>query len=184
MKSSDFVLYLVHASGGNIQGRTLLQKRSFFVGELCHIDLGFDAHYYGPYSAEVDNAVGELKSLGFIDEANIGFGVARGGFEMKRYDYRLTHDGTEVVEFLKRSHAEDYKSISQSVQRIADAGNPDYVELSIAAKAYFILTKRRKPMSRAELVREAQKFDWIIDAVSLDRAVTFLEQLGLAKSNH
>jgi len=184
MKSSDFVLYLLHASGGNIQGRTLLQKRSFFVGELCHIDMGFDAHYYGPYSAEIDNSVSELRSLGFIDEANIGFGVARGGFEMKRYDYRLTNDGREVVDFLRGSHSEDYNRISAGVQRIANAGDPDYMELSIAAKAYFILKKRRKPMSRAELAREAQKFDWVIDAASLDRAVTFLEQMGLTKSSH
>ncbi len=184
MKTSDFVLYLVHAWGESIQGRTLLQKRAFFVCELCHIDLGFDAHYYGPYSADLDNGVSELKSLGFIDEANIGFGVARGGFEMKRYDYRLTDDGREVVEFLRQSHHADYERISTGVRRVVDAGDPNYVELSIAAKAYFILTKRRKPMSRSELVREAQKFDWIIDSASLDRAVTFLEQLGLTKSNH
>lgn len=184
MKISDFVLYLVHASGEHIQGRTLLQKRSFFVGELCDLDLGFDAHYYGPYSAELDNAVGELKSLGFIDEANIGFGVARGGFEMKRYDYRLTDDGREIVELLRRSHPERYKRISESVQKIVNAGDPGYLELSIAAKAYFILRKKGKPMSRPELVREAQKFDWIIDTESLNRAVTFLEKLELAKSNH
>ena len=179
MKTPHFVLCLIDACGGSVQGRTLLQKRAFFVGELSSLELDFNAHYYGPFSAQIDSAVSQLKSLGFLDEAPIGFGVARGGFEMKRYDYRITEDGREVVEMLKEQSSDDYKRISQTLEMIRAAGDPDYVELSIAAKAYFILKEGSRPMSRDELLREAERFDWSIAAGSLDRAVDFLERLKM-----
>lgn len=181
MKTAHFVLCLIDVCGGSIQGRTLLQKRAFFVSELSDVELDFEAHYYGPFSAQIDSAVSQLKSLGFVDEAPIGFGIARGGFEMKRYDYRITEDGKEVVEVLREQSSDEYDQISKAFERIRAAGNPDYIELSIAAKAYFILKKGSKPMSRNELAHEAERFDWSITAHSLDGAIDFLEHLKLVK---
>jgi len=71
--------------------------------------------------------------------------------------------------------------VADAVRRIRDAGNPDYMELSIAAKAYFILRKQNKGMTSAEMLKEAQKFNWNIPEQSLGRAATFLSMLGLTK---
>jgi len=178
MKTPHFVLCLIDACGGSIQGRTLLQKRAFFVSELSDLELDFQAHYYGPFSAQIDSAISQLKSLGFLDEAPVGFGVG-GGFEIKRYDYRITQDGQEIVEMLKEQSSDEYKEIAKAFETIRAAGNLDYVELSIAAKAYFILKRGSRPMSRNELVREAERFDWSISTHPLDRAINFLERLKL-----
>ena len=64
MNSTDFLLSVIAAFGGRVDGRTLLQKRAYFVSLLSDIDpgLNFDAHYYGPYSATVDNTLGRLES--------------------------------------------------------------------------------------------------------------------------
>jgi len=178
MKPTDFILSLIDASGGNIQGRTLLQKRAYFISiplELTEA-LGFDAHYYGPYSAVIDNAVTQLKSLGFVDEANIGFGVARDGFEMKRYDYRLTPDGRQVVDLVKKENPGEYALILGTLAKIADA---EYLELSIAAKAYYIIKKSGRGLSRMEIIKEAERFDWKIDPKKLEKAVDFLDELSL-----
>jgi len=182
MTALDFVLSVIAGFGGQVRGRTLLQKRAYFVSQLSgvDIDLSYDAHYYGPYSAAVDNSVVRLKSLGFLLEENIGFGVASGGFEVKRYDYRITEDGNRILEALKVK--EDYRKIEGACGAILKAGDPNYFVLSIAAKADFILGKRGKAMTRTEIIREAEKFDWDIQEGSLRSAVDFLERLGLVQT--
>jgi hypothetical protein len=178
----DFVMSLIAGFGGRIQGRTLLQKRAYFVAQLSGvpIDLGYDAHYYGPYSAIVDNSIVRLKSLGFLAEENVGFGVASKGFEIKRYDYRVTEDGKTILASLERK--EEYGRIERACIAILEAGDPNYFVLSIAAKADFILGKRGKAMTRKEIIREAEKFDWDIQEGSLGSAVDFLEKLSLVQT--
>ncbi len=182
MTGVDFVLSLIAGFGGRIQGRTLLQKRAYFVAQLSgvSIDLGFDAHYYGPYSPVVDNSIVRLKSLGFLVEENIGFGVVSGGFEIKRYDYRVTEDGKKILGSLEAR--QDFKKIERACIAILEAGDPSYMVLSIATKADFILGKRGKAMTKAEIIREAEKFDWNIQEGALAKAVDFLGKLGVVQS--
>jgi len=180
MNTSQFVLSLIAASGGNLQGRTLLQKKGYFASLLTGIpvNLGYQAHYYGPYSATIDGTLTQLKNLGFVEEASTGFGVVSGGFEMRRYDYCLTNDGWKILEPLLESA--EYKRIEEAVHKIRDAGEPNYMELSIAAKAFYILQKQGKGMSGTELLTEAKNFNWNISPESLGRAVEFLKRVDLA----
>jgi hypothetical protein len=178
----DFVLSVIAGFGDQIQGRTLLQKRVYFVARLSgvSINLGYDAHFYGPYSPIVDNSVARLKSLGFLAEESIGFGVVSSGFEVRRYDYRITPDGRRILESLKCT--DDYARLEKACKSIVEAGDPNYFVLSIAAKADFILGKRGKAMTRAEIMREAQRFDWHIQGEDLNNAVEFLENVGLIRT--
>lgn len=180
MNASQFLLCVIHACGDRVRGRTLLQKKAFFVSVLMGIPdtFRYEAHYYGPYSATIDGTLTQLKNLGFVEEASTGFGIVSGGFEMRRYDYCLTDDGKKVLEPLRK--APDYPLIEKAVGQIRNAGEPDYVELSIAAKAFFILRKQKKPMTGAELLKEARKFNWNIPERSLGSAVDFLKRVGLA----
>lgn len=182
MNSIQFVLALLDASGGHLQGRTLLQKKAYFVSLLSGVDpgLGFNAHYYGPYSSVLDSTVTQLKNLGFVGEDSTGFGIYSEGFELRRYDYTLTADGKKLASALRSS--KEYEKLARSVEQIKKAGDPNYLELSIAAKAYFILHRRNKPMSNVEIRREAEKFNWNIQPNSLERAVRFLQQVDLTES--
>lgn len=179
MNATDFLISLIDASGGGIQGRTLLQKRAYFVELLTdvNVELGFDAHFYGPYSAVIDNTITHLKNLSFLEEGSTAYGVSQTGFEMKRYDYRLTPDGRKIAVKLREN--EDYIKVKSAVERLTQAGNPNYMELSIAAKAYHILKGRKEEMSKHEIIREARKFDWNIESTSLESGVSFLEKLGV-----
>ena len=182
MRPTDFILSLIDASGGTIAGRTLLQKRAFFVTELIGEDFGlkFDAHYYGPYSPTVEGTATQLKNLGFLQESSTGFGIISDGFEMRRYDYALTDDGRYLVKRLRETP--EYHEISDAMSRILSAGNPNYMELSIAAKAYFLLKKKAgKGMSFRDLIQEAEKYSWNISKESVVRAINFLKSIELAK---
>jgi uncharacterized protein YwgA len=180
MNPSQFVLSLIRAFGGEISGRTLLQKRAYFVSMLSGLplDLGYQAHYYGPYSATLDGTLTQMKNLGFVEEGSTGFGTS-GGFEMRRYDYSLTEDGDRVLQ--RFAEDREYQAIEAAAKKIQNAGNPDYVELSIAAKAFYILQKQKKPMTAAELLKEATKFNWNIPEHSLKGAIRFLTSVGLTK---
>ena len=181
MRPTDFLLCLIDASDGEIEGRTLLQKRVFFVTQLLGQDFGlkFDAHYYGPYSATVEGTATQLKNLGFLKESNTGFGILKEGFEVRRYDYSLTNDGKVLVEKLRNTP--EYENIKQATDQIREAGNPNYMELSIAAKAYFLLRKKEgSGMSVGELKKEAEKYNWNISKDSITRAIAFLKSTGLA----
>jgi uncharacterized protein YwgA len=37
-----------------MRGRTLLQKKLYFVSALSREDFGYEPHYYGPYSTVVE----------------------------------------------------------------------------------------------------------------------------------
>lgn len=181
MNTTDFVLCLMEACGGEVPGRTLLQKRAFFVRELLagHAPVKFVAHYYGPFAPEVDSAVGQLKALGFLDESARGFGADASGFELKRYDYRLTEDGRKVASALRAHLPNEFSRILGAVQRIREAGDPGYFELSIAAKVLFILKSQGKPLGKDEVKGAAERLNWKITTDSMEKAVSFLQRLDL-----
>jgi hypothetical protein len=96
---------------------------------------------------------------------------------MKRYDYKLTPDGQRISARLRETA--EYEKIREIVTKMLQAGNPSYMELSIAAKAFFILRNKKETLSKQEIIREAQKFDWNIQPASLATAVSFLDRLGV-----
>ncbi len=70
MNTYDFVQLALYSLGGEIKGRTKLQKTIYFLAITSGADpheFGFGPHFYGPYSEEVADAVDRLKSLGFVD---------------------------------------------------------------------------------------------------------------------
>ena len=76
----------------------------------------------------------------------------------------------------------DYRRIQRAVDSIQQPGEPNYVVLSIAAKAYFILERKGVPMSVREIQREAERFNWDIGSDSLRNAVSYLERLNLTRT--
>ena len=172
MKAADFVLSLIDAFEGHVKGRSLLQKRAYFVSVLTGVesDIGFLTHYSGPYSATVDNAVSRLKSLRLLNQSEI----APSRFEIKRYEYRLTNEGIKAAAALKQS--QEYGAVANACQAVVKA---DELTLSIAARAHFTLKKRGQAMSSSHIAREAQRYNSTMKKASLDAAVQFISQLKL-----
>lgn len=182
MNTYDFVHLTLMAMGGEIQGRTQLQKTVYFLGVITRRlqGLGYRPHFYGPYSAEVADAIDQLKSLGFVDQNVATAGTCdAAGFEIARYDYKLNSQGKAVAELKKRAHPEEWKQIEKAAALLKRARKVDYVKLSIAAKTYFMLGEKVGNATDAELAELAPKFGWSVTQQQIDEAATYLKSLGL-----
>jgi uncharacterized protein YwgA len=177
----DVVLLAYKAFGGTMHGRTILQKRVYFLSVCLREDLGYEAHYYGPYSGEVATANAEMKSLGFLVEFPLGYGVDRRGFEMARYDCKLTEAGSRLAEKKSAANPQLWERIEGASKIIIDAGNLNYMELSIAAKVYYILIHLKRKATLADISEMLPRFGWSVSKEELQKAALFLEKTGLVK---
>ncbi len=181
MQPFDFVLLAYDAFDGEIKGSTNFQKKIYFLSiMLGRDDLGYDAHYYGPYSALIAGVNRHLKSLGFVEERVASGGIHdQRGFEVARHDFELTDDGKTIVQSLKKRNASEAERIREAAKKLKDLGDVDYVQLSIAAKAYFLLSQADTSLSHGELVEKARQFKWNVGESDIERAVDSLSKLGL-----
>ena len=175
----DVLLLAYRAFDGSMKGKTLLQKRIYFLSVMLGAELGYDAHYYGPYSEEVASANTELKSLGYLSEMASPFGVDQRGFEMARYDYKLTEAGIRLADKKAAKMPKMTAAITQAANVITEAGNLDYMELSIAAKAYYVLTKLNGKATKEDIAGMLPKFGWNVSNEQLEKATAFLERSHL-----
>ncbi len=179
----DFVHLALLAVGGEIKGKTKLQKTVYFLGVLTDsVDqLGYRAHYFGPYSQEVANACSRLCSLGFVDQNVRGGGtVGESGFEVARYDFRLTDTGHAVAELKARKYAELQKGLQGATEKLREAGEINYIKMSIAAKIVY-MRERKKRATEDELVKVAQRFGWNVTQEEVRKAGQYLQKLDLVE---
>jgi len=181
LSPEELILMILDIAGGRMAGKTLLQKRAFFVCRTLGLSGVFRAHYYGPFSPAIDHAIGRAKAVGFIQEEMQGFGkVDRVGFEWRRYDYSLTTDGRKVLAEIKKQAPRQFTQIQECLRRMEEAGdNGDYVSLSIAAKTYFIVTQNHPAASVQEIQSAANKLGWSIQPQEADKATMFLKKMNL-----
>jgi hypothetical protein len=181
MKTRHVLAILLHASGNSISSKTKIQKEMYFLSKLLDEDFAFRAHYYGPYSPVVEQALDELIGAGFLGVKREVYGLDyQRGFEMKRFDYHLTPSGEKLAEELEEQYSSEVSTISEFVEKMEAVGNPDYLDLSVAAKVYFILDKQGGKMAIDEIKKEAREFDWQINEDDVSKAVDILKQLEFA----
>jgi len=190
IEKDDLLLLIYSAFSGKISGRTKLQKVIYFIG--CKLDLdnmynfnklGYGAHYFGPYSGEMDNLNAQLDALGFLRESRCHTGrLDEKGFEICRFDYHLTKDGESLAKKAQKNFPDHWKAISSAAKIINDS-NLNYVELSIAAKAYFLLNKKGGKATVEQIVKAARPFGWEIEPEAVERVSDFLVALGLISKN-
>jgi uncharacterized protein YwgA len=181
MKTYDFVHLVLNAAGGHIEGRTKLQKMVYFAGVLTknEPELGYRAHFYGPYSSEVAAAVDKLRALNFLQQTVAGGGLLdRRGFEVARFDYQLTDDGKLIAEEKAKADPDTWKLIKAAVNRLVKSDSNDYVKLSIAAKAFFLRRTAGKPTSE-DLTKISRHFGWDVSQDEYDQALDWLKSIRL-----
>jgi len=181
MKTRDFVVLAYGAFGGEIRGKTNLQKKVYFLGVGLgrESDLGYRPHYYGPYSAAVAEANSELRSMGYLSECSTSWGSDNRGFEVARYDYALTEDGLRLLEKKKQENPDLFERLRAFAEVMSAAGELSYWELSIAAKAYFILKNAGAQIGPEEIQAAALKLGWEVRKEEIQKACVFLERVGL-----
>jgi len=180
MKIRHLILMLLKASGDRIESKTKLQKEIYFISLLLGRNLEFKAHYYGPYSFNVEQGLDELIGAGFINMKRDVFGIdMERGFEVKRYEFYLTASGKKFVKILEKENSNEYKKIKEFVNKLKEIRNPDYISLSIAAKTYFILNKEGEHLSKSQIIDKANKLGWDISKNDINVAIDILKKLDL-----
>jgi uncharacterized protein YwgA len=180
MDTYDFVQLALLAMGGEIKGKTKLQKTMYFLGLLTDRldDLGYRPHFYGPYSEDVADAVNRLKSVGFVDQTSAGGGSTDElGFEFRRYDYRLTEEGNAIALAKSEKHPEVWERIDRAAKTLKGAEDRNYMQLSVAAKTHFML--KTNSATERDLVKLAHKFGWTVTEGQAKEAAKYLQKLGL-----
>jgi len=184
MNAYDFTHLSLLALGGSIEGRTKLQKTIYFLGILTENldDLGYRAHFYGPYSDDVAAAVNRLKSLGFVQQTSLHTGaMGEGGFEISRQDYQLTDEGKSIAQQKADNSPAAWNKIQNAVKHLRSAGEIGYMRMSVAAKTYFMLRGSQKATT-SELAEAAKRLGWNPTKIEINESVRFLEKLGLVRS--
>jgi len=181
MKARHIVLMLLSALGGKIESKTKLYKELYFISLTLNKDLGFKPHYYGPYSPEVELGIDELVGAGFVNMNREVYGQDREkGFEFKKYDFSLTESGEKFVRNLKVNSPKEYDQINDFVRKLQEIGDPDYLSLSLSAKAYYILKQEGEGgMTREQIKEKAKTFKWDVSENDINTAVDILKKLGL-----
>jgi uncharacterized protein YwgA len=181
MNLEQIILLLIDYSGGEFRGKTLLQKQIYFLSLFLKKDFGYKAHYYGPYSQNVDDNLIKLKSIGFLAENTLFYGISdNSGFEVKGFNYSLTENGKKVLSKYKLDNADEVKKIERILNKLKKSENfQDYFALSIAAKAFYIVREKGR-ISRQEIKNIATEYGWNnIRQESIDNAVNFLHDIKL-----
>ncbi len=182
MTPYDFIHLVLLAVGEEIRGRTKLQKTVYFLGILTGNldDLAYRPHFYGPYSDAVASAVNRLKALGFVQESSLHTGMVNSeGFEIARHDFQLTEEGCKIANQKATQNPAAWQKIKRAVDLFKKGGDIDYMQMSVAAKAYFMLSEKGKPASAAELSESAKKLGWDPKPAEIAESIGFLEKLEL-----
>ena len=159
-----------------ISGRTLLQKRLYFLSVLAGRNFGYRPHYYGPYSQFVADNVGALCEAGFLKEEVETLPESIGGFgEVKRYSCSSTDD-TEALIDDRREQVEPYVKNVKMIN--SDQITNDVTLLSVAAKVHFIVSGQGRA-TRQEIMDLAKRLGWKISEKQILRVVGYLETLKL-----
>ena len=180
MHIQDKILLVIGSEEGNsLQGRTILQKKLYFLSVLLQDEsLGFGPHYYGPYSSWVAENLDVLVNARFLKEVTETFPTDENIFgEIRRHTYSLTSDGEDVMgEIEKDDEHANWKQALETLKSHPVAS--DFNTLSIAAKVYYIVN-RQHTATAEEIRKVARELGWKLNQSQIENVFSFLESLSL-----
>jgi uncharacterized protein YwgA len=173
----DAILATIDAEESReIVGRTLLQKKLYFLSVLAGEDFGFYPYFYGPYSSSVSDDLGTLIEAGFVkDDIDVFPGSTSRFGERRRYSYRLTEEGKRVLQS-KRFAIREYSAYLERINAHPVVSDPNL--LPVAAKVHFIVTERGRA-SVDEIRERASELGWELSKADIDQVVNYLRHLEL-----
>ena len=173
-------LVVARERSGKLRGRTLFQKKVYFLSVLCKENFGFSAHYYGPYSSFVAEHLDGLVNDGILEENTRFFADpteknALG--EKRRHTYSLTDEGKEVWKNVQEK--KDFQKWDEALKKINDQDIADNFNLlSIAAKVHYIVDWEGEK-SVKEVCQTAKEYGWDFTEKDIAKVLFFLTELEL-----
>ena len=163
----DFVVNIIAAAGGEVVGRTRLQKLAYLLDQLGqNSGLHFSYHHYGPYSEELSSAVDFAKyvegSVSEKERSRKSDGARYGVFSLSK---------SVEPEALGKIPIADARRYLRAMQQ------RNSTVLELAATIRWLRENERVEDWREELqIRKGAK----TGSGRMDQAVALLTELGLA----
>lgn len=181
MKVRDLVLLLVSLGEGRPEfGRTSLQKLGYFAGLTLDRDLGYQPHYYGPFSTLIERETQALVLSNLLEERTVRLGFAnRAGFAARQYEYSGTAPGKERLADLHQRYPEEVKQLESLVTSlVGHVGRLDQQILSAAAKVDYIARQEGRPVTIQDVRTAATELGWELGGDQIEKVVELLRSLG------
>lgn len=175
---ADLILYLISRStNSEFAGRTLLQKKLYFLSCLLGLDYGYGPHYYGPYSREVAQFLSGLVADGFLKEVSEDMGIKSDPFERaKRFTYRCDSGIHGILE--QYIPEETRNKIDGNLERVNQ--DPTISEspklLSMAAKVHYIVSNE-KVDSLQDIINIARELGWEVELEDVERVAKYVDSM-------
>lgn len=183
LSTRDTVLLIALAVGGEVGGRTLMQKLAYFSAHELGMALGHRPHYYGPYSAKVEDALNNAVIAGELHETVERLPDWSGGPDLLKYRYTLPERGLERAERLLVEHPKEWECIHAAVSRIKEVlPDLDQKTLSAAAKTYLIVDETEGGVSEDEIPKLARRLGWTLTTAQVGQTVEILHKLNLLEA--
>lgn len=180
LTTRDTLLLITHAAGDVVDGRTVMQKLAYFCSLELGASLGHYAHYYGPFSSKVEDALTNAVIAGQLDEDVDRVPDWRGGPDLLKFTYRLDDPGRTRVDALIADHRSEWDVITESVSAIRRVlPDLDQKTLSSAAKTYLLISESEEGVDEGDIPKLAKRLGWSLSSGQVTSTVTLLEQLGL-----
>lgn len=121
MNAEDVVVNLLKLNGGEVVGRTRLQKEAYLLDRCgAHFGLPFTYHYYGPYSFALADGWADARYEKRIDiEEHTGrYGVPYSIFKLRESDH-IPDDFEGLSANKARLHLQRMRNVSDVVLELA-----------------------------------------------------------------
>lgn len=171
-------LIVLHAAGGKVVGKTVLQKLTYFVAARERLNLGYSPHHYGPYSKRVQDAVETLVGAGEVRATTVALGVNRDGWPIRETTYELTDTGTELAGQLASSNPDVASRTATLIESLRQWATLSQDPLSVAAKVHYML-RSGKTVTPESLVGAAKGLGWAINMAAARQALDLVRSLDL-----
>lgn len=178
-------LTLDHAGQHGIRGKTVLQKRLYFMDVFMEMELGHRPHFYGPYSPLIESNLGLLREYGLVEQKVVPLGVGAGGI-VERHDLVITEEGNQFANQVRQFDPELAEQVQLAIEKIERAGEINPATLAVAAKIHFIVNNTESAegaFTFEDIKKTALKLGWEVDTQTASRAANFLQDLGLVTVN-
>lgn len=181
----ELIVYVIDKFGGSISSKTKIHKLFYFFSIVLTQDLKYKPHFYGPYSPFIEDALGELCASNFLDVKTERYGYDSKGFERLKYTYILNEDGKVLLDIFKQENKEeDFSNLDDLINKFKEElSDPDYMDLSVAAKSYFILDYHKQPLNCENIREKANELNWEITEKQVAKGVEILQKLKLVSCN-
>lgn len=177
MKLSEVILVALDGAGGQLAGRTRLQKVMYFLCERLRVDAEYFPHFYGPYSEQVAGAVDSLIARGLVEEEAEPTPTG-GPFEGRIYTYSLKEKGRELLAIAEEREGKGVKRVREHLAELLSEG-PSTQALAVASKLHILLPESGS-VSGKELRDKAAELGWDLRTANVPEGIGFLVNKGFA----